>query len=150
MYKSVIDTESDDSVSCQERKDRSPLDTDNNRASSAVIDMYQDMNEKLKSKIKINNIICIVIASIYNVLNIFFIIQPCMSDRPYKFSDYSRSLTTIMFTLLGVSFFCVGVTMNLSLRKYFPDFYNNFACVLWMACLFLTLPLLFRAIINGA
>ena len=53
-----------------------------------------------------------------------------------------------MFTLLGVGFFCVGVIMNLALKKYFPNFYDNFSCVLWLACLLLTLPLLFRAIIN--
>ena len=55
-----------------------------------------------------------------------------------------------MFCLLGVSFFSVGVAMNRSLKKYFASFYNRYNCVLWAACLLLTIPLLFRAIINGA
>ena len=53
-----------------------------------------------------------------------------------------------MFCLLGVSFFVVGLTMNLSLRRYFPHFYTSYSCFLWTACLFLTLPLFLRAFIN--
>ena len=65
-----------------------------------------------------------------------------------EYAKQIRDLTTIMFTLLGVAFFCVGVMMNLSLKKYFPNFYDTFFGVLWLACFLLTLPLLFRAIIN--
>ena len=66
-----------------------------------------------------------------------------------KFTNEIRDINTVMFTLLGVAFFCVSfIMMNLDLKKYFPNFYDNFSGVLWLACLLLTLPLLFRAIIN--
>ena len=112
------------------------------------MDMFQRMQDKLQRNIWISNIVCTIVLTCYNILLIFFMTQPCWGDDPMKFTNEIRDLTTVMFTLLGVTFFCVGVMMNLSLKKYFPNFYDTFSGVLWLACFLLTLPLLFRAIIN--
>lgn len=36
------------------------------------------------------------------------------------------------------------------IRKYFKDFYKQFGCKLWLANVLLTLPLLFRGLIDAA
>ena len=53
-----------------------------------------------------------------------------------------------MFTFLGVAFFYTGVTMNFALKRYFPQFYKNYRCLLWAACFSLTIPLFLRALVN--
>ena len=53
-----------------------------------------------------------------------------------------------MFTFLGLAFFYTGVTMNFSLKRYFPQFYMNYRCLLWAACFSLTIPLFLRALVN--
>ena len=55
----------------------------------------------------------------------------------------------IAFSLLGIVFFSVGWLMLYHLKRYFKDFYKNFGRKLWLAIVFLTLPLFFRAIFDG-
>lgn len=49
-----------------------------------------------------------------------------------------------MFCFLGVVFFTVGLIMNVSLSKHFPEFYQKYKCLLWTATLLLTIPLFIR------
>lgn len=54
------------------------------------------------------------------------------------------------FALLCVVFFSVGCMMLRKIRRYFKDFYKQFGCKLWLANILLTLPLLFRGILDAA
>ena len=97
-----------------------------------------------------NNAICITVAVSYTLTSLFLCSTPCWSDDSTHYEKFLRDLITLMYTFLGVGFFIAGVTMNLSLRKSFPSFYQSFRCFLWTACIFLTIPLFFRAMINFA
>ena len=55
----------------------------------------------------------------------------------------------ITFLILSVIFFGVGCFMLLRLRRYFRDFYEQFGFRLWVANIFLTLPLTFRGIFDA-
>ena len=55
----------------------------------------------------------------------------------------------IAFSILGVIIFSVGWLMLYHLKRYFKDFYKNFGCRLWLANVFLTFPLFFRAIFDA-
>ena len=55
-----------------------------------------------------------------------------------------------MYAALGIAFLACGITMNIALKQYFPHFYENHRCFLWLATLSLSLPLLLRAVINLA
>ena len=54
----------------------------------------------------------------------------------------------ISFMVLGAFFFTVGCIMLRKLRMYFKDFYKLFGVKLWLANVFLTLPLFFRGILD--
>ena len=112
--------------------------------------MLELENKKLRKRQLINNYACICLAIIYSIITTYFFVRPCFPTNPWKFHEYSRVAVTCMFSLLGIAFFYTGVTMNLSLKQYFPRFYYNFRCFLWSACFFLTLPLFLRALINLA
>jgi len=58
-------------------------------------------------------------------------------------------LVWIEFTILALLFFAVGVSMQWSLRKYFKDFYKEFGCQLWSATVLMTVPLMFRAVLDA-
>ena len=85
---------------------------------------------------------------IYSAATIFLAAHPCFSDN--SILDYSRASATIMFLILGVGFLIAGVTMLLSLKSHFPNFYYSHRCFLWLACLLLTFPLFLRSAINLA
>ena len=74
-------------------------------------------------------------------------IEPCFAKTD-RFLDVRYVIVSVFYSFLGVAFFIVGVSMNLSLKKYFKHFYTMFRCFLWIACLCLTLPLFVRSAIN--
>ena len=97
-----------------------------------------------------NNAVCITVAVSFTLISLFLCSTNYWADEPEYYSKLARDLVTLMYTLLGVGFFIAGLTMNLSLKRSFPSFYQSFRCSLWTACIFLTIPLFFRAIINFA
>lgn len=54
----------------------------------------------------------------------------------------------ILFLVLAVVFFSVGLVLLMSLKNYFNEFYEEQKYLLWSAMLILTLPLSFRAILD--
>jgi len=54
----------------------------------------------------------------------------------------------ILFLVLAVVFFSVGLMLLMSLKNYFNEFYEEQKYLLWSAMLILTLPLSFRAILD--
>ena len=84
----------------------------------------------------------------YSAATLFLAAHPCFSDN--SILEYSRASATIMFLILGVGFLIAGVTMLLSLKSHFPNFYYSHRCFLWLACLLLTFPLFLRSGINLA
>lgn len=63
-------------------------------------------------------------------------------ERPLK------KMIWIMFMLLAILFFTVGVLMLRRLRLYYKGFFKEFGCSLWVANVMLTLPLCFRAVFD--
>ena len=96
---------------------------------------------------KLNNRVCLLIASLYSLSTIYFMLKPCFVGD-YKTLYIQYYFTIGMFTFLGVAFFYTGLTMNFSLKRYFPQFYMNYRCILWATCFSLTIPLFLRAIVN--
>lgn len=62
--------------------------------------------------------------------------------------DPLNRMIWIVFMLLGIIFFTVGVLMLRRLRIYYKGFFKQFGCSLWVANIMLTLPLCFRAILD--
>lgn len=58
------------------------------------------------------------------------------------------TVTGTVFAILGGVFLTVGILSLLRLKKYFPDFYNENSCCLITATLGLSLPLLFRGVVD--
>ena len=149
--KDSVNTETYDSIisGTEGKKIDQFVDTESDiSGGSAVIDLFEQENQKLNRRVKVSNAICIGLAVCYSLVSLFFILQPCWGGDPEKFDPATRLTTSIIFCVLGTAFFFTGLTMNLSLRRYFPHFYNSFWCFLWIACLFLTIPLFLRTIIN--
>lgn len=105
--------------------------------------------EKTANYVKILNYILIFIASAYFIIFLFFVIRACV-ENPKTVAEISigpiNNIGTAMFVFLGVVFFIVGISMNLSLKWHFPEFYLQYRCLLWIATLMLTCPLFIRAI----
>ena len=66
-----------------------------------------------------------------------------------KVNDPLTEVIVWSYLLLGFCFFIVGWQMLYRLKKYFPEFYNQFGCNLWFATCVLSFPLAFRAILNA-
>ena len=117
--------------------------------SSTAIDLIETENQKLKRRVKINNVVCTVFAVLYSIATVTFFVWPCASFSTLNNFEFASQLTTsLVFCILGIAFYITSITMNSSLKKYFPHFYNSFKCFLWAACVFLTIPLFLRAIID--
>jgi hypothetical protein len=63
-------------------------------------------------------------------------------------SDPMNRFIWILFLVLAVVFFSVGLVLLMSLKNYFNEFYEEQKYLLWSAMLILTLPLSFRAILD--
>ena len=111
--------------------------------------MLENENNNLRQKIRISNAICTLAAIINASVTLYFTFQPCWATDTDKFLTASRWWTSATFFILGFAFLFTGVTMNMSLKKHFPHFYNGYWFFLWTACIFLTIPLFVRAVINA-
>ena len=145
-----VNTASDSSLSARMKQNRPmSFDTNSNASrESAVLDLFEQENENLKKKQKINNIACIILAGGYTVSTLSISLYPCVTGE-LRFLETNHIMTSAMFCVLGIFFLIYGVSMNISLRKHFPGFYNRFWCFLWTASFCLTIPLFLRAFING-
>ena len=101
--------------------------------------MYEETNKELRHKQKINNIVCVLVAIIYTIITLLTTIDPCIT-LSNRFDTFNRITISSFYSILGVCFFIVGVSMNVSLKRYFKHFYNMFCCFLWTACFCLTIP----------
>ena len=90
---------------------------------------------------------CILLAGIYSIASLVFMIDPCITNS-MRFGNANRYLTSIFYGVLGFAFMVTGVSMNISLQRYFKHFYNMFSYFLWIACFFLTVPLFLRVVMN--
>ena len=54
----------------------------------------------------------------------------------------------VVFSLLALVFFIVGVMLLHTLKTTYSEFYNDYKAILWATTLLLTLPLLFRGIFD--
>ena len=70
----------------------------------------------------------------------------CITNDMSKGGHAISNMLTYLFTTLGIIFFVSGVTMALKLRKYYPDFYEEYGILIWIATFCLTLPLFVRGI----
>ena len=145
-----VNTDSEVSVSARHKlKQTTDVDVDESFTSneSAVLDMYEQTNRELKSKQRLNNIVCILLAGAYTTATLVFMIDPCISNSA-RFNNPNRYLTLIFYGVLGFAFMVTGISMNISLQRYFKHFYNMFSYFLWIACFFLTVPLFVRVAMN--
>ena len=69
-------------------------------------------------------------------------------DYTNEVEDPLKKMIWIMFMLLAILFFTVGVLMLRRLRLYYKGFFKEFGCSLWVANVMLTLPLCFRAVFD--
>ena len=115
---------------------------------SAQMDLYERENSKMQRHTRIVNIVSIVCIISISALDIWAGLTGCIGtlEDAYAVED---KVTIVAFYILAVLFLACGLTSNLLLRKHFPHFYNKFACLLWVACFSLALPLLLRAIVDN-
>lgn len=101
----------------------------------------------MKTKRKAINIGSIVLIIAFTFVDGFVSVAPCFQSVGANYKA-GIEVTQVAFFLLGLSFFACGLTSNMLLRKHFPMFYHRFACLLWMACFSLAIPLLVRSIVD--
>ena len=110
-----VNTESEDSASCQERKQNLVADRlSNDSDESAILDNLQSQNERMRRKQKLNNICCTLVASTYNIVTFTFMLYPCFTGK--SLAEYNLFTCALMFSILGVVFLIYGVGMNMTLK----------------------------------
>ena len=67
--------------------------------------------------------------------------------RMVKRADYD---TTIVFTVLAITLFVVGLYLLIRIKNNFPHLHEEYRCYFWSALFVLTFPLLLRSIIDIA
>lgn len=97
----------------------------------------------MKKSMKVTHLILAVIAIAYVSIFIVYTTIAIMKDDLGYLSQINTACS-YMFCLLGTVFFTVGVIMNVSLARHFPDFYKQYSCLLWTATILLTVPLYIR------
>ena len=114
-----VNTESEDSASCQERKMNFEAERlSNDSEESAVFDNLHSQNERMRKKQKVNNICCTLVASTYNIMTFTFMLYPCFTGN--SLGEINLFTCALMFSILGVVFLIYGVGMNLTLKNQFP------------------------------
>ena len=82
-------------------------------------------------------------------INLIFWIESardCGSKNTNNGGKIVSKMITTLFNSLGIIFFLSGVTMALTLRKYYPEFYRDYGKLIWTATFCLALPLFVRGI----
>lgn len=57
-------------------------------------------------------------------------------------------MVAIIYLILGVVFFIVGLLLLRKLKKFYTEFYLNVKCTLWTSAVLLSFSLLIRGILN--
>jgi predicted small integral membrane protein len=70
--------------------------------------------------------------------------KACKSENEYTTNLFY--LLTILYAVIGFLFLVSGITMAISLRKYYPSFYKDYGKFVWIATFCLAVPLFYRAI----
>jgi len=101
--------------------------------------------KKMNLWVKIANFVLLLCAVTYFIFQWFLMTCACVTKDIESYLQPINEVTSYMFCFLGIVFFTVGVIMNCSLSNYFPDFYENYKCLLWAATILLTCPLFIRS-----
>lgn len=83
------------------------------------------------------------------LLNVLFWTQTtinCVTNGRSESLGFISDMFTYMFSLLGILFMVTGIVMAVSLKKHYPEFYNEYGCLIWAATLCLALPLFMRGL----
>jgi hypothetical protein len=88
-----------------------------------------------------------VILIIYTVFTLSAASTSCArsSLKGYYWNAY---IAVSIFGLDGFIFLITGVMMTIKLRLHFRKFFTQFRCILWLATICLSIPLLTRAVID--
>ena len=128
----------------------------------AVSDIHYQEMRKLKQRKYIMHGVMSIIALVMVFLYAFYYTKGCveadyfLENNDEHWDEYMETVyyplmrfIWISFLLLGIIFFTTGCLMLNRLRLYFVDFYKEFGWKLWVANIFLTLPLTFRAVFDA-
>lgn len=101
--------------------------------------------QRMNKYMKIVHIVLASVAFIY--VSIFIVLTTiAVINDDLDYLSKMNTASSYMFCLLGTVFFTVGVIMNVSLARHFPDFYQKYSCLLWTATILLTVPLYIRTV----
>jgi len=79
---------------------------------------------------------------------IFFVktSESCSSNNWLNGVPVLSHLFTWLFSLLGVTFLVTGLLMIFNIKRFYPAFYKEYGCLIWIATICLTVPLFVRGL----
>jgi len=82
------------------------------------------------------------------VLQIVFWVNTSVACKNYNsvIKFYMTDVFTWLFSILGTIFLISGISMAITLRKYYVDFYQEFGSLIWVATFCLSIPLYMRGL----
>ena len=110
---------------------------------------------RLSVKKQLLNLVTIALIVIYLFYNFSLFIYGCAHtfeteddwfDHVYK---HLEIFTQVVFTLLAVLFIVTGIILIRKLKQHFKRFYEEFRKLMLTATILLTVPLTFRALLDG-
>lgn len=101
--------------------------------------------QKYERNVTILNVLTVLLIT-YLTLDVgIYAVNTCSIGHSIQGRHTSIMFTTL-FAALGLIFFISGMSMAISLKKYYPDFYKEYGRLIWLATCCLTLPLFIRSI----
>lgn len=104
------------------------------------------LHKKAPKLLVLLNSVTIIIVTVLIALIIALAIQTINNCETCN--QVVETTTGYGYTVLSILFFVVGMMINRRLHKYFPSFYDENKKILWVACFGLSIPLLFRGIVD--
>lgn len=98
---------------------------------------------------KLNTFLNLITASMIAVIVVYVFVQEtryCVTNGDTESGVELDNFIVVFFYLLGFEFLIVGIVMVLSIRRYFPEFYKDYGCLLVVASLLLSLPMFIRSL----
>lgn len=99
---------------------------------------------KYERNMKILNVLTVLLITYLTLDVVIYAGITCANGQ--ETTSHLSIMFTTLFAALGFTFFITGILMVFLMKKYYPDFHQEYSCLLWLATFFLALPLFIRSI----
>ena len=108
----------------------------------------------LKYHKRMMDVIGVLCAFFFVAISVYAVmigVEPATTEEEMKAKiENTLYVYGVELTIVGLTFGISSIMINLRIKKYFPDFYSEYSCLMWTVCFFLSIPQMMRGALDFA